>query len=109
MFEMNPVAGDGDGALDEVDLGWVRRDGVGFEKDDDVAALHGAVVHEGGPPGGRSKSDPVRDDVIADEQGVLHGAGGNAEVLEDEAKDEKTDDQDDAHGRERFQGCFFGA
>ena len=41
-------------------------------------------MDEGRPAGGRGEGDAVDEDVVADEQRLLHGAGGDLEVLEDE-------------------------
>ena len=105
VAEVEVVTGDGDGALDEVEVG---RLGVGLEEDDDVAAMDWAVEDEGSPFGGRGQGDAVYEDVVADEEGLLHGGGGDLEVLEDEGHDEEADREDGADGGERFEcGLFF--
>ena len=54
-----------------------KRSGLaGLEEDDDVAAVDVAVEGEGHPLGRRSEGDAVDEDVVADEQGLLHGAEG---------------------------------
>ena len=62
-----------------------------------------AVVDEGRPERGRREGDAVDQDVVADEQGVLHGGGGDFEVLEDEGHDEEADGEDGADGGEGFE------
>ena len=42
--------------------------------------------------------------MVADEQGAFHGAGGDDEVLEDEAHEKDADGEDGADGGERFEG-----
>ncbi len=103
VAEVDAVAGDADGALDEEEVG---RFGLGLEEDDDVAALDVAVVDEGRPVGGRGEGDAVDQDVVADEQRLLHGGGGDLEVLEDEGHDEEADGEDGADGGEGFQRGF---
>ena len=107
IAEVDAVAGDADGALDEVEVGGL---GIGLEEDDDVSALDVAVADEGRPCCLRGEGDAVDQDVVADEQGLLHGGGGNFEVLEDEGHDEETDGEDAADGGEGFEGglLLFG-
>ena len=100
VAEMDVVAGDGDGALDQEE---VRL--AGLEEDDDIAALDVAIEDEGCPGGGRSERDTIDQNVIADKQGLLHGGGGDFEVLEDEGHDEETDGED---GADRGQGLERG-
>ena len=42
--------------------------------------------------------------MIADEQRLLHGGGGNLEVLEDEGHDKEADGEHGADGGERLEG-----
>src|SRR6266566_1608745 len=86
VAEMEVIAGDADGALDEEEVGF-----AGFEEDDDVAAAYVAVEGEGSPLCRWCEGDAVYQDVVADEQRLDHGGGGNFEVLEDERHDEETD------------------
>ena len=60
-------------------------------------------MDEGGPVGGRGEGDAVDQDVVADEQGLVHGGGGDLEVLEDEGHDEEADGEDGADGGERLE------
>src|SRR5271170_5982755 len=89
VAEMNAVAGNADGAFDEEE---VRL--AGFEEDDDVAAADVAIEGEGCPFCGRGEGDAIHQDVVADEQRLHHGGGGNLEVLEDEGHDKETDGED---------------
>jgi hypothetical protein len=100
VAQVEVVAGDADDALDEVEI---RGFGVGLEEDDDVAAFDLAVEDEGRPFCWGGEGDAVDENVIADEQGLLHGGGGNLEVLEDEGHDEETDGEDGADRGERFE------
>ena len=101
VAEVDAIAGDADGALDEEEIGL-----AGFEEDDDVAALDVAIEGEWGPFGGRGEGDAVDEDVVADEQGLHHGGRGDLEVLEDEGHHKETDGEDGADGGERFQRSF---
>ena len=76
---------------------------MGLEEDDDVAAADVAVVDEGRPVRGWREGDAVDQDVVADEEGLLHGGGGDLEVLEDEGHDEEADGEDGADGGEGFE------
>jgi hypothetical protein len=95
VLEVDVVAGDADAALNEDEVGSFR---VWLEEDDNVAAAGLAIVDEGKPTRGRCKRDTVDEDVVADEQGLLHGAGGNFEVLEDEGHNEEADRKHGADG-----------
>ena len=103
VAQVDAVSGDTYDALDEVKIGLAR-----LEEHDDVAALDVAVVNQRHPVGRRSEGDAVDQDVIADEQGLLHGRRRNLEVLEDECQDEKADDQYAADGGESLEWSFFG-
>ena len=93
------VAGNTDAAFDQIEVGGF---GVGLEEDDDVAAANIAIVDEGRPERWRRERDAVHQDVVADEQRLLHGRGGNLEVLEDEGHDEEADGEHGADGGERL-------
>lgn len=95
VAEVDAVAGDADGALDEEEIRL-----AGLEEDDDVAALDVAIEGEGCPLSGRGEGDAVDEDVVADEEGVDHRGRGDLEVLEDEGHDEETDGEDGADGGE---------
>ena len=101
VAEMDSVAGDADGALDEEEIRL-----AGLEEDDDVAALDVAIEGEGRPLGGRGEGDAVDEDVVADEEGVDHRGRGDLEVLEDEGHDEETDGEDGADGGEGLKWSF---
>ena len=88
VAEMDAVPREADGTLDQDEVGLL---GIGLEEDDDVATVDVTVVDERSPLGGRSEGGAIDEDVVADEQGLLHGAGGDLEVLEDEGLGE--DDQ----------------
>ena len=98
VAEMDLVARDADGALDEEEVGF-----AGFEEDDDVAAADVAIEDEGRPFCGRSEGDAVDEDVVADEEGLDHRGRGDLEVLEDEGHDEETDGEDGADGGEGLE------
>jgi hypothetical protein len=100
VAEMDVVAGDADGAFDEEE---VRGLGVRLEEDDNVAAADVAVVDERGPLRGRSEGDAVYQNVVANEQRLLHGGGGDLEVLEDEGHDEEADREHSADGGEGLE------
>ena len=76
---------------------------AGLQEDDDVATMHGAIAHEGRPMCGRRQIGAVDQYVIAYEKSVLHRAGGNDEVLEDESEDEEADDDNGAVRRQSFE------
>ncbi len=98
VAEVDAVSGDADGALDEEEIRL-----AGLEEDDDVAAADVAIVGERRPLCGRSEGDAVDQDVIADEQCLHHGGGGDLEVLEDEGHHEETDGEDGADGGEGLE------
>ena len=101
LVQVHAIAGDADDALDQEHIRI-----AGLEEDDDVAAVDGAVAHEGRPVRGRRQIDAIDQDVIADEQRVLHGAGGDDEVLKDEGQDEEADDDDGAVGCQGLERSF---
>ena len=100
VAEVDAVAGDADAALDE-DRG--RGFGGGLRKTMMSPRLDVAVVDEGSPVGGRGEGDAIDQDVVADEEGLLHGGGGDLEVLEDEGHDEEADGEDGADGGEGLE------
>ena len=100
VAQMDAVAGKADAALDQIEVGGL---GVGLEEDDDVAAADVAVVDEGRPVGWRRERDAIDQDVVADQQRLLHGGGGDLEVLEDEGHDEEAEGEDGADGGERLE------
>ena len=91
VAEVNAVARDAYRALDEEEVGLTR-----LEEDDDVAAADVAIVDEGRPFCRRSEGDTVYQDVVADEESLLHGGGRDLEVLEDEGHDEEADGENRA-------------
>jgi hypothetical protein len=109
VAEVNAVAGDADGALDEEEIRL-----AGLEEDDDVAPADVTIEGEGRPFGGRGEGDAVDEDVVADEESPDHRGGGDLEVLEDEGHDEEADGEDSADGGEGLErslglilpGCF---
>jgi hypothetical protein len=100
VAEVDVVAGDADGALDEEQVGGL---GLGLEEDDDVAAVDVAVEGKGCPFGGGREGDSIDEDVVADEQGADHRGRGDLEVLEDEGHDEEGDGEDGADGGHGLQ------
>ena len=101
VAEMDAVAGDADGALDEEEI---RH--AGLEEDDNVAAANIAIKGEGRPLCRRGERDAVYQDVVADEQGFDHAGRGDFEVLEDEGHHEETDGEDGADGGEGLEWGF---
>ena len=99
VAKMDSVAGNTNRALDEEEVRF-----AGFEEDDDVAAANVAIEGEGSPLRRRGEGDAVNEDVIADEQRLDHGRGGDFEVLEDEGHDEETDGEDGADGGQGLKG-----
>ena len=109
------VAGDPDGALDE---GLADIDRVA--EDDDVAAADVAIGEEkAGGGAGRRVGELIDQEVIADEEGIFHGAGGDDESLDEAGSAEQQ--QDDGNGpfgdeaallitntRGRRRGLVFG-
>src|ERR1035437_228410 len=78
-------------------------------EDHDVAAPGLAVVNQRHPFGGRGKGDAVHHQVIAHQQRLLHGAGGNDEVLAEEGEDKKANNQNGADAGHRLVGRLFHA
>jgi hypothetical protein len=61
-------------------------------KNDDVAALYFAIGEKMAPEAITAEVEFVDQQVVADEQSVLHGLGRNLESLHDECDDEYCDD-----------------
>ena len=80
------VAGKSDDALDEV-LRRVDR----IAEDDDVATVNGSIGKHELPGTGGAEAGFIDQQVVADQQGVFHGAGWNAEGLDDKGDDEQRD------------------
>jgi len=109
IVKMNMVAGHSDKPLyqkEDCRLA-ITVDGAGLDKHDDVAALWLAIVDEGHPLGGRRQSDAVHNEVITDQERLLHRAGRNDEVLREKGKDKKAYDQNRANARRSFEGSLF--
>ena len=83
VAQVDVIAGDADEALHQIQVGF-----AGFEEDDDVAAVGFAVMDERHPGGCGCEGDAVDEEMVADEEGFLHGAGGDDEVLAEEGEDE---------------------
>ena len=98
LVQVQMIARDSDDTLDQEHIRI-----AGLEEDDDVPAVHGAIAHKGRPAGGRSEIGAVDQYVIAYEKCVLHRAGGNDEVLEDEGKDEEACHNNGAIRRQGFE------
>ena len=105
---MNVVPGDTDDALHDIETRCFRR-----QEHHDIAKVDVAV--------GKQRSDPVAlgsklnaidEDMVADEQRVLHRAGGNFEGLYHECDDEQACDQDGTERGQKLDGGllrpFFG-
>jgi len=66
----------------------------GRKKNHDILALYFPVGKQRPHPvGGRSEQDPVYEDMVADQQCVLHGTGGDFKGLQDEGDDEQSGHQ----------------
>ena len=92
--EAEVIAGKADDTLDEVEG---RVDGV--VEDDDIAAMDGGGGEEAAcAVGGCSLL--VDEEEVADEEGGLHGFGGDAEGLHAEGDDEDGDDDEVEEGLE---------
>jgi hypothetical protein len=103
-FDLDDVARHADDALDEV-LGRV----LGIFEHDDVAVLRVGqgqddLVGEG-DMGAVEKL--VDEQVVADEQGVEHGARGNLEGLDNEGPDDEGQDQGAGQGFNVFPQHFL--
>jgi hypothetical protein len=97
VAQLQRVAGQPDDPLDEVAIRL-----LGVLEDDDVTPAD-RVDRQQRPFGraeGRREDELVHQQVIADEQVVLHRAGGDLEGLDDEGADEQR--QDDRHA-DRFE------
>ncbi len=100
VAKVDVVAGNADDALHHIQARFRRR-----EKDDDIAALNLPVRdHRARPPGFRGQGHAVDEDVVADEQGVLHRAGGDLEGLQVEGDDEQPDHQHQGHRGDELGG-----
>jgi hypothetical protein len=53
------------------------------------------------------RREAVHEDVVADEQRVLHGAGGNLKVLDYECDNEKAGDKNGSKAGNRFRQGFL--
>jgi hypothetical protein len=100
LVQMQMVTWNPDHPLDQEHIGI-----TGLQEDDDVAAMHGAITHKGRPVRRRRQIHAVDQDMVADEQSLLHRAGGDDEVLKDEGEDEEAYHDD---GAVRCQGLERG-
>src|SRR5262249_60920931 len=94
---LQPLPWQSDDALDQVALGLDRR-----LEHDDVTASNCADRHQRALQTRRSRREHelVHEQMIADEQVVLHRAGRNLERLQDERPDEEREDYRD---EDRFE------
>ncbi len=112
VMQMDVVAGDADEALNQGKI--LPRVGAGnivchrLPEDDDVIALWLAVMDEREPVVAGREGEAVDEEVIAYEEGVFHGAGGDDEVLADEVEDEETDYEDSRVAGNGFKEGFSG-
>ncbi len=81
----------------------------GIAEDNDVATVNGAVGENGLPGSGGTKAGLVDQEVVADQQGVFHGARRNAEGLHNKGDDEERDDQCDQGELQVRQHVPWGA
>ena len=83
------VAGNSDDALHKVDRGIQR-----IVEDDDVAALYLVIGQNPTRQVGVAEVQLVHQQVIANQQSILHGFGRNLERLRNERNNENRDDND---------------
>src|SRR5215210_1449559 len=97
--DLDRVAAHGDAALDEVERRVLRR-----AEDDDVAALDTAERQQAPlrPGGPGAVDEPVDEEVVADQEGVLHGAARDVEGLDDEGVGEQQEHRGDDQRLEVF-------
>src|SRR5437899_8462972 len=55
-----------------------------------------------------SRRQPVHEQVITDEQGLLHGRGRNLELLNDESQNKQSSDEYSCHSCNEFRPSLFG-
>ena len=101
--EMDVVTGKADDAFDEDHVGL-----AGFDEDDDVVNFGIAIGDEGHPRSFGRVGDAIDEYVVADEEGLEHGAGRDDEILKDEAEDEDAEDENGADGSDHLRDGFFG-
>ncbi len=113
--QVDAIAGDADGALDEG-----LADIHGIAEDDDVAAVDVAIGEQEARGGaGRRVGELIDQQVVADEEGVFHGAGGDDESLDQAGGAEQQQDDGDGpfgdeaallitNARGRRRGLVFG-
>ncbi len=73
----------------------------GIPKYNDISALHVPVRHEEIREAVSAIAQLIDQKIVADEQRVLHGFGGNLKGLHDKSDDK---DGDDYRGEQRLQG-----
>ena len=72
-------------------------------EDDDIAAPNGLVGQHLAPAAAAGEVDLVDQQVVADEQRIFHGLGGDLEGLGQEGDDEDGDDQGHQQGLQGAQ------
>src|SRR5215468_7513360 len=99
--EVDPVARNSDDSLHDIKprLG-------GRKENDDVSPLDVAIRQDRHPGCFWSELFAIDEDVVADEECVLHGTRRDLECLEDECDDEKARDQHCCQGSEKLNRCF---
>lgn len=103
VLKMNAVTGQTDNALHDIEPGLRRRN-----EDKDIAVTRLAIRNEFADPFRRRRQQNSADeDVVADQQGVLHRTGRDGESLQSEGNNEETRHQDDGDGSNKFGSCFF--
>jgi len=104
--QVDVIAGDADEALDQglVDQLVAHRVRHRLDEDHDIVAPGLAVVNQRHPFGRGREGDAVDQQVVAHQQSLLHGAGGNDVVLRQKREDEQPHHQ---HGADA--GCVWGS
>ena len=108
---MNVIAGDPDNPLYDVQARCLRR-----QEHDDIPKVDVAIGKQRADPVALgSKLNAIDEDMVTDQQCVLHRTGGNFERLYHECDDEQACDQDGTERGQKldrgflrpFFGCFL--
>ncbi len=101
---MNVISRKPDYTLNNVQSGFGR-----MQEHEDVTVPRRAIGNQlADPLGGWSQQDAVDENVIADQQRVLHRAGWNGERLQREGDDEQSGHQHDSDGGNELGSSLLG-
>ena len=108
VAQMNVIAGNPDNAFYDIQARCFRR-----QEHHDVAKVDVAVGKQrANPVALGSKLNAIDEDMVTDQQRVLHGTGGDFERLYHECDDEQACDQDGTERGQKLDGGllrpFFG-